>query len=79
MFYDGLRDKIVTASVQQRYGESIGAITSSEKDNLDALNKQIVALSSQIAKESQLNRKIEMQMKLKKLKDELASALKRDC
>lgn len=75
VFYDGLRDMIATASVQQRYGESIGTITSSEKDKLDALNKQIVSLSSQVAKESQLNRKIEMQMKLKKLKDELASAL----
>lgn len=79
VFYDGLRDKIATASVKQRYGETVGVITSGEKDKLDALNKQIESLRSQITKEMQLNRKVAMQMQLKKLKDELASALKCDC
>lgn len=71
-FYDGLRDEIATAMANSQYGEAVGNITGEEKDQLDALKKQIEDLRGQIKKERQLNRKIDMQMKLKKLKDELS-------
>lgn len=74
-FYDGLRDEIATATAKSQYGEAVGNITGEEKDQLDALKKQIEDLRGQIKKESQLNRKIDMQIKLKKLKDELSSKI----
>lgn len=74
-FYDGLRDEITTATAKSQYGEAVGNITGEEKDQLDALKKQIEDLRGQIKKERQLNRKIDMQMKLKKLKDELSSKI----
>lgn len=74
-FYDGLRDEIATATAKSQYGEAVGNITGEEKDQLDALKKQIEDLRGQIKKERQLNRKIDMQMKLKKLKDELSSKI----
>ena len=74
-FYDGLRDEIATATAKSQYGEAVGNITGEEKDQLDALNKQIEDLRGQIKKERQLNRKIDMQMKLKKLRDELSSKI----
>jgi len=74
-FYDGLCDEIVTATAKEQYGEAIGNITGLEKDQLDSLKKKIDELQNQIKKERQLNRKIDMQMKLKKLKDELSSKL----
>lgn len=74
-FYDGLRDEIATATVKSQYGEAVGDITSEDKDQLDALKKQIEDLRGQIKKERQLNRKIDMQMKLKKLKNELSSKI----
>lgn len=74
-FYDGLRDEIATATAKSQYGEAVGNITGEEKDQLDALKKQIEDLRGQIKKERQLNRKINMQMKLKKLKDELSSKI----
>lgn len=74
-FYDGLRDEIATATAKSQYGEAVGNITGEEKDQLDALKKQIEDLRGQIKKERQLNRKINMQMNLKKLKDELSSKI----
>ena len=74
-FYDGLRDEIATATAKSQYGEAVGNITGEEKDQLDALKKQIEDLRGQIKKERQLNRKIDMQIKLKKLKDELSSKI----
>ena len=74
-FYDGLRDEIATATAKSQYGEAVDNITGEEKDQLDALKKQIEHLRGQIKKERQLNRKIDMQMKLKKLKDELSSKI----
>lgn len=74
-FYDGLRDEIVTASAKSQYGEEIGNITGEEKDQLDALKKQIEDLRGHIKKECQLNRKIDMQMNLKKLRDELSGKI----
>lgn len=74
-FYDGLRDEIATATAKSQYGEAVGNITGEEKDQLDALKKQIEDLRGQIKKDRQLNRKIDMQMKLKKLKDELSSKI----
>lgn len=74
-FYDGLRDEIATATVKSQYGEAVGDITSEDKDQLDALKKQIEDLRGRIKKERQLNRKIDMQMKLRKLKNELSSKI----
>lgn len=74
-FYDGLRDKIATAMAKSQYGEVVGHITGEEKDQLDTLKKQIEDLRSQIRKESQLNRKIDMQIKLKKIRDELSNKI----
>ncbi|WP_423479839.1 DUF4391 domain-containing protein (plasmid) [Ligilactobacillus salivarius] len=74
-FYDGLRDKIVTITVKVQYGEEVDNITSEKKDQLDNLQNQIEHLRKCIKKERQLNRKIDMQMKLKKLKDELSNKL----
>lgn len=74
-FYDGLRDEIATATAKSQYGEAVGNITGEEKDQLDALKKQIEDLRGQIKKERQLNRKIDMQIKLKKLKEELSSKI----
>lgn len=75
IFYDGLRDEIVSATAKLQYDENIGSITGEDKDQLDNLKKQIENLRSSIKKENQLNRKIDMQMKLKKLKDELSSII----
>ncbi|MFG5465339.1 DUF4391 domain-containing protein [Enterococcus faecalis] len=74
-FYDGLRDKIATETAKSQYGEEIGSITGEEKDQLDGLKKQIEDLRGLIKKERQLNRKIDMQMKLRKLKDNLSSKI----
>lgn len=74
-FYDGLRDEIATAMAKSQYGEEVGKITGEEKDQLDDLKKQIEDLRSRIKKERQLNRRIDMQMKLKKLRDELSSKI----
>lgn len=75
VFYDGLRDKIATATAKVQYGEEVGNITGEEKDNLDNLRKQIENLRVQIKKERQLNRKIDKQLKLKKLKDGILSEI----
>lgn len=74
-FYDGLRDEIATAMAKSQYGEEVGKITGEEKDQLDDLKKQIEDLRSRIKKERQLNRRIDMQMKMKKLRDELSSKI----
>ncbi|WP_238842630.1 DUF4391 domain-containing protein [Vagococcus hydrophili] len=74
-FYDGLRNEIISATAKLQYDENIGSITAEEKDQLDNLKKQIEDLRNSIKKENQLNRKIDMQMKLKNLKDELSSKL----
>lgn len=74
-FYDGLRDEIATATAKKQYGEAVENITVEEKDQLDSLKKQIESLREMIKKEHQLNRKIDMQMKLKNLKDELLSKI----
>lgn len=74
-FYDGLRDEIATAMAKVQYGEELSKITSEEKDQLDDLKKQIENLRSRIKKECQLNRRIDMQMKMKKLRDELSSKI----
>lgn len=74
-FYDGFRDKIATATAKSQYGEAVGNITGEEKDQLDTLKKQIEDLRNQIKKERQLNRKIDMQMKLKKLKNDLSNKI----
>ncbi|PAY64128.1 chemotaxis protein, partial [Ligilactobacillus salivarius] len=50
-FYDGLRDEIATATAKSQYGEAVGNITGEEKDQLDALKKQIEDLRGQIKKE----------------------------
>ena len=74
-FYDGLRDEIATTMAKVQYGKEVGKITSEEKDQLDDLKKQIENLRTQIKKERQLNRRIDMQMKMKELRDELSSKI----
>lgn len=69
VFYDGLRDELATQLAKSLYGKGVGEITSDTKDQLDELNHQIEVLRNKIKKEKQLNRKIGMQVQLKKLKD----------
>lgn len=71
VFYDGLRDELARRLANKQYGEEVGEVSADIKDQLDELNKQIETLRGQIKKEKQINRKIDMQMKLKKFKDEL--------
>lgn len=75
-FYDGLRNVLSNELAKEQYGESLDDITSEKKDKLDDLHKQIEKLKLQIKKEQQLNRKLEMQMQLKKLKDEFQVLIK---
>ncbi|AQW20956.1 chemotaxis protein [Lentilactobacillus curieae] len=75
VLYDGIRDEIATFMAKVQYGETVGHIDSEKKDKLDDLKKQMEDLRSNIKKEPQLNRKIDMQMKLKKLKDEFSSEI----
>ncbi|MGL5550319.1 MAG: DUF4391 domain-containing protein [Culicoidibacterales bacterium] len=75
-FYCGLVNEVATATAKEQYGETVGYITGKKKDQLDVIKKQIKDLRSQIMKERQLNRKIELQMKLKKLKDEFSNMIK---
>lgn len=71
VFYDGFRDKLATESAKRQYGDGIDEVSGDIKDKLDELTSQINLLSTRIKKERQLNRKIDMQMQLKKVKDEL--------
>lgn len=75
VFYDGLRDELAKQLAANQYGVESDGITADKKDQLDILNKQIEALKMQVKKEKQLNRKIDLQMQLKKAKDELKKLL----
>lgn len=75
VFYDGLRDELAKQLAANQYGVEADSITADKKDQLDMLNKQIETLRIQIKKEKQLNRKIDLQMQLKKAKDELQELL----
>lgn len=75
VFYDELRNKLATASARVEYGGEVGNITIEEKDQLDYLKKEIEKLRVRIKKERQLNRKIDMQIKLRELKKELSDKL----
>jgi hypothetical protein len=74
-FYDGLRNEIATATAKVQYGEKVGNITSEEKDQLDDLKKQIEDLRGKIKKERQMNRKIDMQMKQREIKEKFKKIL----
>lgn len=76
VFYDGLRDELTKQLAVEQYGGETSDITADEKDQLDELSKQIDSLRRKIKKEKQLNQKIDMQMQLKKLKDELQNLIK---
>ncbi|UQS81817.1 DUF4391 domain-containing protein [Bombilactobacillus folatiphilus] len=74
VLYDSLRDKIVNQYVKVDYHADINVMTGYNSELLDQvriLEKQITALRNKIKRETQLNRKVEMQMELKKLKDQL--------
>lgn len=75
VFYDQIRDIISTEQVTGQFKELSRNITSEEKDKIDMLSDKINDLSKSVAKERQLNRKIEKQMELKKLKDALSKIL----
>ena len=75
VFYDGLRDELAKQLAANQYGVESDGITADKKDQLDILNKQIEALKMQVKKEKQLDRKIDLQMQLKKAKDELKKLL----
>lgn len=77
VFYDGLRDELATELAKSQYGESIGDISGETKDKMDEINAKIEKLGIAIKKERQLNRKIDMQMERKKLKDELKSLIEK--
>lgn len=76
VFYNGIRDILATELARTQYSMDIHKITGEVKDQMDALNTQIKKLRIKIKKEQQLNRKIDMQMQLKKIKDELFSLMK---
>ena len=75
VLYDQIRDIISTEQVTGQFNELSRDITSEEKDKIDTLTNKINNLSNSISKERQLNRKIEMQMELKRLQDALAGIL----
>ncbi len=75
VFYDRLRDELAKQLAANQYGVEVESITADKKDQLDMLNNQIERLRVQIKKEKQLNRKIDLQMQLKKAKDELQKLL----
>lgn len=75
VFYDGVRDELTRNLAIEQYGEVAQDITAATKDQLDKLNKSIETLRSQIKHEKQLNRKIDMQMQMRQLKNELQSIL----
>lgn len=74
-FYNGLSDKIAASLARKQYGEKAGTVTREEKDELDDLNKKIENLRVKIKREHQLNRKIDMQMRKKKLEEEFFNKL----
>ncbi|MCG4282292.1 DUF4391 domain-containing protein [Lacticaseibacillus saniviri] len=75
--YDGLQSEITQQLTAVQFGVRAETVTTYEKDRLDELSKRIETLRKKIKGERQLNRKIEMQMELKKRKDELQSVLKK--
>ncbi len=77
LFYDDLRDDISTQTIREEYDKEV-QISSEEKDKLDSIKKEINILSNKISKERQLNKKIELQVKLKKSKDELEMIINRN-
>ena len=75
VFYDGLRDELAKQLAANQYGVEPDGITPAKKHQLDILNKQIEASNMKVTTEKQLNRKIDLQMQLKKAKDELKKLL----
>ena len=67
-FYDGLCNQVVTLEAREYYSKRLNTITREEKDQLDDLSNQIEKLRAKIKREHQLNRRIDMQMKLTALK-----------
>ncbi|MDN4009378.1 DUF4391 domain-containing protein [Latilactobacillus sakei] len=73
--YDDLRQLLTTQLAQQQYDQQIEVISINQKDELDQLNQMIETVKIKIRKEKQLNRKIDMQMQLHGLKQQLQSIL----
>ncbi|WP_225354235.1 DUF4391 domain-containing protein [Lacticaseibacillus saniviri] len=72
-----MQSEITQQLTAVQFGVRAETVTTYEKDRLDELSKRIETLRKKIKGERQLNRKIEMQMELKKRKDELQSVLKK--
>lgn len=77
LFYDNIRDDISTQKIREEFDSEV-QISSEEKDEIDNLKKEINILSNKMSKERQLNKKIELQVKLKKQKDELKMILNKN-
>lgn len=75
VFYEALRDTLVNLQIKRQYNKIEGTLDSDQKDRIDELNTEINKIKKVIKKESQINRKVEYQIKLRKLKQELNDIL----
>lgn len=75
VLYEALRDTIVNFKVKRQYTTFEGKLDSVQKDRIDELNVEINKMKNAIKKEKQINRKVEYQVKLRKLKQELNDIL----
>lgn len=75
VFYEALRDTIVNLKIKKQYNTFEGILDSVQKDRIDELNAEIEKMKKAVNKEKQINRKVEYQVKLRKLKQELNDIL----
>lgn len=75
VFYDSLRDTLVNLQIKKEYSTFSGIMDSIQKDRIDEINVEITKMKNAIKKEKQINRKVEYQVKLRKLKQELNDIL----
>lgn len=75
VFYDSLRDTLVNLQIKRQYSTFSGNLDSTQKDRIDELNTEIAKMKTAVRKEKQINRKVEYQVKLSKLKQELNDIL----
>lgn len=75
VFYDSLRDTLVNLQIKKEYGTISEILDSTQKDRIDEINAEITKMMIAIKKEKQINRKVEYQVKLRKLKQELNDIL----
>ncbi|ASD51135.1 DUF4391 domain-containing protein [Erysipelothrix rhusiopathiae] len=75
VFYDSLRDTLVNLQIKKEYSTFSGIMDCTQKDRIDEINGEIAKMKNAIKKEKQINRKVEYQVKLRKLKQELNDIL----